>query len=233
MTHNAKPASSHPICLLVVLLAAACLGAPVLASGMFLDFSLEPAAPDTGNPVRFRAEIELTSCCTDPDVMLSFGPQEELGGARGWGIDVVASTGAIPVITIVPVERDLGPLQPGSGEGVLRLLLDGVVADVEFFTLEVSPGPAPGWRQIALHGGFSRFTQGTALTALPDRIALNDQSRRSISLVDPVTGVESNPKVQYLTTAGGGIWKTGPFGSVWVRNLEHQVSCAPINCACN
>ncbi|MDH3225381.1 MAG: hypothetical protein OEO23_16790, partial [Gemmatimonadota bacterium] len=41
-----------------------------------------------------------------------------------------------------------------------------------------------------------------------------------------VTGVESNPKIQYLTTAGGGVWKTVNHGTTYEPIFNHEGSAS-------
>ena len=41
-----------------------------------------------------------------------------------------------------------------------------------------------------------------------------------------MTGVESNPKVQYLTTAGGGVWKTTNHGTTYEPIFNHEGSAS-------
>ncbi|MFQ5878310.1 MAG: hypothetical protein ACE5JH_11620 [Acidobacteriota bacterium] len=191
---------------------------PAEAAGTILGFSLDPDSPTTGDPVVFRAEIELTTCCTQPAVSFGFGLQEELGPDRGWGIDVDVASGNVPLITVIPVSESLGTLPLAAAPGVLRLRVDGVVEDVRFFDLAVSVGPAPGWKQIALHGGFTKVAQSTALAALPDRIAISDVGRRLILLVDPRTGQTIS---SFLSPGSGDVRGLAYDGTdLWVSVLD-------------
>lgn len=164
------------------------LPAPALATVSIQGFSLDPAAPDTGDPVVLTAAIRSTSSCEFLGATMIWGPQPELGGQPGWGIDIQFRDGVLPVVTTCPIETKFGPLVVASGEGVVRARNNGMVNDTAFFTLEVVPGPAAGWDGPALHGGNPIFTQSAALTALPGRLAMSDLLRRMIVLVDPRTG---------------------------------------------
>ena len=162
--------------------------APAEASISIQSFSLLPASPDTGDPVVLSAFIQSTSSCNFIDARIGFGPQSELGGQKGWAIDVDFQDGVLPVVSTCPIEKGLGNLQVGSGNGVLRARNNGIVDDVRFFTLSVVPGPAPGWDGPTLHGRFLLQTLSSAATALPGRLAMSDNLTRRILLVDPETG---------------------------------------------
>ena len=164
--------------------------APAEASVSIQGFSLQPAAPDTGDPVVLSAVILSTSSCDFLGASIAWGPQAELGGQPGWGIDVRFRDGVLPVVSSCPIEVNFGALAVASGGGVVRARNNGMVDDTAFFTLSVAPGPAPGWSGPALHGGYQLSTQSAALTALPGRLAMSDLLRRQILLVDPKTGDE-------------------------------------------
>ncbi len=164
--------------------------APAEATVSILSFSLEPAGPDTGDPVVLSAVIQSTSSCDFLGASIAWGPQPELGGLPGWGIDVRFRDGVLPVVSTCPIETSFGTLVVASGDGVVRARSNGMVDDTAFFTLGVAPGPAPGWSGPALHGGYQLLTVSAALTALPGRLAMSDLLRRLILLVDPKTGEE-------------------------------------------
>lgn len=164
--------------------------APVLATVSIQGYSLEPAGPDTGDPIVLRASIQSTSSCDFRGASMVWGPQPELGGQPGWGIDIRFQDGPLPVVSTCPVEAHFGTLVVASGQGVVRARSNGVVTDTAFFALEVLPGPAAGWEEPAWHGGYQRTTQSAALTALPGRLAMGDLLRRMIVFIDPKTGDE-------------------------------------------
>jgi hypothetical protein len=175
--------------LALALLAAA--GSPALADSI-LEFAITPAAPTTGDRLRLEALVRVAEdCLWQASASIAYGPQAELGPADGWGIDLRLIPGeeaCLPVAVDLPVSVDLGHQPPGSGSGVLRLRVRGVTQDTRFFVLEVRPGPAPGWRQPALHGGYVRLTQSAALTFVPDRLVMADRGLRRLLLLDPGTG---------------------------------------------
>jgi hypothetical protein len=163
---------------------------PAEATVSIQSFSLQPAEPDTGDPVVLSAVIQSTSSCDFLGASIAWGPQPELSGQPGWGIDVRFRDGVLPVVSSCPIETSFGTLVVASGAGVVRARNNGMVNDTAFFTLSVAPGPAPGWSGPALHGGYSLSTQSAALTAIPGRLAMSDLLRRQIVLVDPKTGDE-------------------------------------------
>jgi hypothetical protein len=159
---------------------------------MIVSFNLDPAAPTTGDPLRLTAFVLLPEDCGwTPSATIAFGSQEELGGAEGWGIDLDLTPSAeacLPVVIELPVDINLGPLGIAAGSGVLRLRPRGTVADVEFFHLEVTAGPAPGWAQPALHGGFLLLIQSAGLASVPEGLAMSDLAQQTIVIVSPATG---------------------------------------------
>ncbi len=184
-----RPGTLRPAVLLLVLAGTAIPGvAPAAASGRILQFSLDPASPTTGDPVRFRAEIEISSCCAEPVVSIGFGPQPELSGLEGWALEIEAEPGPLPQITIIPIDERLGPLPLAGGEGVLRLRLSGETVDTMFFDLDVRAGPAAGWAQLAGHGGFTIPATISALASLPDQLAIAAPAARTVAFVDPAEG---------------------------------------------
>lgn len=162
--------------------------APAGATVSIQSFSLVPAEPDTGDPVVLSAVIQSTSSCDFLGASIAWGPQPELGGQAGWGIDIRFRDGVLPVVSTCPIGTHFGTLVVASGEGVVRARNNGMVNDTAFFTLGVVPGPAPGWSGPALHGGYRLQTVSAALTALPGRLAMSDLLRRLILLLDPKTG---------------------------------------------
>jgi hypothetical protein len=157
-----------------------------------MTFDLEPAAPTTGDPLRLTAQVAFSEDCGwIPSATIAFGIQPELGPVEGWGIDLdlTPSTEAcIPVMVEVPVDLDLGPIGIAAGSGVVRLRARDEVADVAFFNLEVTAGPAAGWQQPALHGSFQILIQSAGLTHVPEGLAMSDLLQRAIVIVDPDTG---------------------------------------------
>ena len=176
--------------------------APALATVSIQGFSLEPAEPDTGDPVVLTASILSTSICEFLGATMAWGPQPELGGLPGWGIDIQFRDGPLPVVTTCPVETNFGTLVVASGEGVVRARNNGVVNDAAFFTLSVAPGPAAGWDGPALHGGYQGLTLSAALTALPGRLAMSDLLRRTIVFIDPKTG---DPLSEFFAPGSGDV----------------------------
>ena len=160
------------------------------ASVSIQSFSLQPVSPTTGDALILTAVIESTSSCDFVDATIRLGPQDELAGQQGWGIDVDFQDGPLPVVSTCPIEKNFGSLQVFSGSGVLRARDNGVVDDSRLFTLSVAPGPAPGWSEPSLHGGFDRQSQCSAITAIPGGLAMNDLLRHQILFVDPQTGDE-------------------------------------------
>jgi hypothetical protein len=158
------------------------------ASVAIQSFSMAPASPDTGDPVVLSAVIQSTSSCNFIDARIGFEAQGELGGRKGWGIDIEFRDGVLPVVSTCPIETSLGTLPVAAGDGVLRARNDGIVNDVALFTLAVDPGPAAGWDGPALHGGFSLQVRSAAATSLPGRLAVSDLLNRQILLLDPRTG---------------------------------------------
>ena len=164
--------------------------AQVAVAQSITSFSIKPAMPTTGDPVTLTAELALPEdCLWEETTVISFGPQEELGPGEGWAIDV-RLTRTLEVCLQVPIDLSidaaLGTLPLASGPGVLRLFEDGVVADTALFDLEVVPGPAPGWTQMARHGGFNIIVLSASLTAVGDLLAMGDLSfPREIFLFDP------------------------------------------------
>jgi hypothetical protein len=175
-----------PRCLALGLILAAL---PAVARAQTIrSYSIRPAEPTTGDPVILSATIDSTSSCNHLGTTMSFGLQDELGPAEGWAIDVRFASGAVPVLSSCPIVVDFGPQPIAAGGGVLRLWFDGVVADLRFFSLEVRAGPAPGWEQPALHGGYVILTRTMALASVPGRLAIADTNTRQIVLADPLTG---------------------------------------------
>ena len=164
------------------------IATPARAGGRILNFSIGPENPTTGDPIRLRVEIELGSCCAEPVVSIGFGPQHELNGADGWGIDLEVTPGPLPQITVIPIDERLGPLPPASGEGVLRLRLNGETVDARLFDLTVQVGPVAGWKQPAGHGGFSIPAAIAGIASLPGQLAFGAPGGRSILLVDEESG---------------------------------------------
>ena len=192
---GAAPFGGHPVIgprglRAVVLASCVALPVPALATVSIQSFSLEPAHPDTGDPVVLKAAILSTSSCDFKGATIAWGPQPELGGQPGWGIDIRFQDGPLPVVTTCPVETNFGTLAVASGAGVVRARGNGMVDETAFFTLDVLPGPAAGWQEPAWHGGYQRTTQSAALTALPGRLAMGDLLRRMIVFIDPRTGDE-------------------------------------------
>src|SRR5260221_9545863 len=148
-----------------------------------VSFDIQPAAPTTGDPVSLSARVNLAQDCGwQTTVSVAFGVQSELGPGAGWGFDLeVIRTAATcaPLPIDLAVDSVLGTQPIASAPAVLRLKVDGVVSDTRLFSFAVAAGPAPGWGQPALHGGFQLFTQATALTALPGRLAVNNQLSRA------------------------------------------------------
>jgi len=161
---------------------------PALATVTIESFSLSPASPNTGDPVILSGTFQSTSSCNFIDASIGFGPQPELGGQSGWAITVDFRDGAMPVISTCPIEKNFGTLQVAAGDGILRARSNGIVDDVMPFTLAIAPGPAPGWEGPVPHGGFSELWLISALTAVPNRLAMSDTQSRRILLVDPGTG---------------------------------------------
>ncbi|HEV8702037.1 MAG TPA: hypothetical protein VGV60_12260 [Candidatus Polarisedimenticolia bacterium] len=176
--------------------------APALATVSIQAFSLQPADPDTGDPVVLTASILSTSSCEFQGATMAWGPQPELGGQPGWGIDIQFRDGALPVVTTCPVETHFGTLVVASGDGVVRARNNGLVNDTAFFTLSVAPGPVAGWDGPTLHGGYERLTQSAALTALPGRLAMSDLLRRRIVFIDPKTG---DPLSEFIAPGSGDV----------------------------
>lgn len=164
--------------------------APALATVSIQGYSLEPSNPDTGDPVVLRATIRSTSSCDFLGASMAWGPQPELGGQPGWGIDIQFQDGVLPVVSDCPVDTNFGTLVVASGGGVVRARNNGMVNDAAFFTLGVLPGPVAGWQEPAWHGGYRLTAQSAALTALPGRLAMSDLLRRMIVFIDPRTGDE-------------------------------------------
>ena len=134
--HEAPGAARLPAAFACLLL----LGASrAEATVTILSFSLQPAAPDTGDPVVLTATIQSTSSCDFLGASIAYGPQSELGGQQGWGIDVDFMDGVLPVVSTCPIEADFGTLVVASGDGVVRARNYGVVNDTAFFALSVAP----------------------------------------------------------------------------------------------
>jgi len=184
--HRARERSRGGWATFLVLSLLAC--AEARASVSIQSFSLAPASPDTGDPVVLSAVLRSTSSCDFLGARIGFGAQSELGGAMGWDIDVEFRDGVLPVVSTCPIETNLGTLPLAAGDGVLRARNDGIVDDIAFFTLAVSPGPAAGWDGPTLHGGFSLQLLSAAATSLPGRLAVSDLVGRQILLLEPKTG---------------------------------------------
>lgn len=172
-----------------------CLAWGPAAADDILEFSLSPAAPTTGDPVRLDALIRVQESCEyEARAAVRFGTQVELGPADGWAIDLRlenTTSVCLPFITEVPARVDLGTLPVASGRGVLRLFARGALRDTAFFDLEVRAGPAAGWRHPVLHSGVSMMVAAAALTSVPSGVAVADTGRRAILIVDPATGFVS------------------------------------------
>ena len=111
---------------------------PAEATVSIQGFSLQPAAPDTGDPVVLSAVILSTSSCDFLGASIAWGPQAELGGQPGWWIDVRFRDGVLPVVSSCPIEVNFGALAVASGGGVVRARNNGMVDDTAFFTLSVA-----------------------------------------------------------------------------------------------
>jgi len=162
------------------------------ASVSIQSFSLQPASPTTGDRLKFSAVIESTSSCDFAGATIGFGPQAELGGLPGWAIDVAFQDGPLPVLSSCPIETVFDWLQVATAQGILRARDNGVVNDTRPFALGVAPGPAPGWSEPSLHGGFDLLAQSSAMTAIPGALAMNDLLRHRILFIDPQTGDEQS-----------------------------------------
>ena len=177
---------------------AACAGLALLVAGSaeasvaIQSFSLQPASPTTGDRLTLSAVIESTSSCDFLGATIGFGPQPELGGLPGWGIDVAFQDGVLPVLSTCPIETVFDGLQVASAQGILRARNNGVVNDTRTFALSVAPGPAPGWSEPSFHGQFDLLAQCSAVTAVPGALAMNDLLRHRILFVDPHTGDEQS-----------------------------------------
>ena len=196
--------TSSPVAAAIVGLALAALGPAEVSAQSIVSFGLDPAAPTTGDRVSLSAMVFLPEDCGWQSAgTIRFGLQDELGPAAGWGLglDLARTVGAcLPVLLTLPIQVDLGTLPVASAPGVLRLRVDGRVADTRLFNLEVAAGPAPGWGEPAFHGGFERLTYCTALTSVPGRLAMSDLLNRAILLVDPKDGT----LLSYFDSPGSG-----------------------------
>lgn len=155
-------------------------------------FAIDPPAPTTGDAVNLTAEVTVQEDCGwSADASIGFGSQPELGPSQGWAIEILLTPSidpCLPTPLTLPVQKSLGILPVATGGGVLRLRVRGVVEDTRLFNLDVSPGPAAGWEQPALHGGLFRLMHSAGLAAVPGGLAMSDQDLQRIIVVDPRDG---------------------------------------------
>ena len=176
-------------------LVAALALAPDRAAGQaIVGFAVEPPEPTTGDPVALVATVSFPEdCAWSASASAAFGPQAELGGGRGWGIDLElegAAPACAPGALQIEFREILGTLPVASGAGVLRLRVGDAVVDTAPFSLSVAAGPAPGWNAPVLHDGFTLFILGASLAAVGDLLAIGDNAAREIVLFDPRSRVE-------------------------------------------
>ena len=193
---------------LVLSIASARLAFGQAGAAAIQSFSLSPPGPSTGDPLTLFATVSLDEDCGwVASAKVGFGPQDELGGVPGWGIDLALDPSApvcVPVLLSLPVQVDLGTLPVAEGQGVLRLRVRGAVQDTRFFSLAVAAGPLAGWAEPAWQGGFTLLAgvggmtfvpalsgppaPGETLPAVPGQLAASDVLRRLIDFVDPRDG---------------------------------------------
>jgi len=174
-----------------LLCAAAFLGLthPAAAQSI-LSFGIDPALPTTGDRIVLTARLMVPEdCAWTSEVNVLLGLQPELGPGQGWGIDLrlmPQAPACAPGTFELTVTHELGLLPVASGPGVLRLLAGPTPADVEFFTLSVEAGPAPGWAGPTAHGTLPLLALAAGLTSVGGGIlAIGDNLQREIVLFDP------------------------------------------------
>jgi hypothetical protein len=172
--------------------AIAMVAVPTLAGAQsIVGFSIDPAAPSTGDRIVLSATISLPeNCGWTTSAHASYGEQPPPGPSPGWGIDLALRAETFPCVpgTIaINVAHDLGLLPVVSAQGVLRLLQNDVVVDSAPFSLTVRAGAAPGWEQPTEHGGPVLLVQAAGLTSIGGGLlAISDLLHREIVLFDPI-----------------------------------------------
>jgi hypothetical protein len=180
--------------LAVVAACAAALAAPlpVLAQTL-LSASVDPPHANTGDRFVLHASSSLPQdCAWMVQARAGFGAQAEIQPGPGWGVDldlVPQTTDCIPGTITLDTATDLGLLPVASGEGVVRLHVDGQVTSTRPLAgLTVDPGAAPGWTDPAADWILQVFVQSAGLTSVDaDDLAISDTLHREIDIFDPLS----------------------------------------------